>query len=63
MSPPPFAEWVASQMKVESDGDGSLIIWSSTWVPNGLSEEELKSAFEQLYSISLDNVEKELEKG
>ena len=61
-NPLPVTDYSA-QMKVESDGDGSLTIWSSTWVPNGLSEEELKSAFEQLYSISLDNVEEELGKG
>ena len=61
-NPLPVVDYSA-QMKVEADGDGSLIIWSSTWAPNGLSEKELKSAFEQLYSISLDNVEKELEKG
>ncbi len=61
-NPLPVMDYSA-QMKVEPMMDGSLVIWSSNWIAKGLSEEELKAAFEQLYSIALDNVEKNLEKG
>ena len=58
-NPLPVKEYSA-QMTVESSGEGSMVTWRSDWEPHGISEEELKEAFEQLYTISLDNVEREL---
>ena len=58
-NPLPVSNYTA-EMKVEPFKGGSLVTWSSTWEVDGFSEEELKSAFEQLYRISLDNVERDL---
>ena len=59
-NPLPVKEYSA-QMTVEPSGEGSIVTWSSDWEPDGISEDELKESFEQLYTISLDNVERELE--
>ena len=58
-SPLPVTNYSA-EMKVEASGKGALVTWNSTWEPSGMPEEELQKAFEELYSISLDNVEREL---
>ena len=56
-SPIPIEDYVA-EMSVLERGDSSCeVTWQSTWRANGdLSEEELQSAFETLYDLSLENV-------
>jgi carbon monoxide dehydrogenase subunit G len=61
-SPIPISDYVA-EMKVTAQGaDVSEVTWRSSWQASGaISEADLKTAFEGLYGLSLENVAGALE--
>ncbi len=57
--PLPVNDYVA-EMRVRADGDGAEVTWSSTWEPDGASEEEIHAMLKGLYEAGLENVDKAL---
>lgn len=51
-SPLPVADYVSS-IKVEADGDGSRVVWASTFAANGASDEEATGVISGIYDAGL----------
>jgi len=60
-NPMPVRDYHGSMRVVDLGGGRSRLVWSSTWEPDGVSEEEARKAVEQLYRGVLALGKKNLE--
>ncbi len=61
--PMPVKEYRATMQAVDAGDGRSRLIWSSTWEPDGVTEEEARKVVANMYSNVMKSMKKKLEKG
>ena len=62
-NPMPVRDYVGTMQAIDLGGERSRLVWSSTWEPDGISEEDATKAVHGLYAGVLAVMKANLEKG